>query len=89
MLNQFANINMAKNIEKFDYYAEQFDKLPLFLMNFYGSTTKEKILSTIIYTIEKHNIQMIVLDTLQFMLSEQGEGFKKFEIQDSLMAKLR
>jgi twinkle protein len=59
------------------------------MMNFYGSTTADKILSTIIYSIEKHNIHMVVLDTLQFMLSEQGEGFKKFELQDSLMAKLR
>lgn len=32
---------------------------------------------------------MIVIDTLQFLLSEQGEGFKKFELQDTLMAKLR
>ncbi len=59
------------------------------MMNFYGSTTADKILSTIIYSIEKYNIHMVVLDTLQFMLSEQGEGFKKFELQDSLMAKLR
>lgn len=58
-------------------------------MNFYGSTNIEKILSTIIYTIEKHNIHVVVLDTLQFMLSEQGEGYKKFELQDALMAKLR
>lgn len=32
---------------------------------------------------------MIVIDTLQFLLSEQAEGFKKFELQDTLMAKLR
>jgi len=32
---------------------------------------------------------MVILDTLQFILSEQAEGFKKFELQDSLMARLR
>ena len=36
-----------------------------------------------------HNIHCVVLDTMQFMLSEQAEGFKKFELQDTLMSKLR
>jgi hypothetical protein len=47
-------------------------------MNFHGSQNIDKILSTIIYSIEKHNVHVVVLDTLQFMLSEQAEGFKKF-----------
>lgn len=58
-------------------------------MNFFGSTNIEKIISTIIYSIEKYNIHMVILDTLQFILSEQAEGYKKFELQDSLMARLR
>lgn len=58
-------------------------------MNFYGSQSIDKILATIIYSIEKHNVHIVVLDTLQFMLSEQAEGFKKFELQDTLMARLR
>lgn len=51
MITQFANTNLAKNIEKFDYYASKFEKLPLFLMNFFGSTQIEKILSTMVYSI--------------------------------------
>jgi twinkle protein len=78
MLNQFSGCNLAKNVARFEYFADRFEKLPLHLMNFYGSTSMEKILATIVYTIEKHNIHVVVLDTLQFMLSEQGEGFKKF-----------
>jgi len=58
-------------------------------MNFYGSHSIEKILSTIVYAIEKHNVHVVVIDTLQFLLSEQGDGFKKFELQDTLMARLR
>lgn len=34
-------------------------------------------------------MHIVVIDTLQFLLSEQGDGFKKFELQDTLMAKLR
>jgi len=38
-------------------------------MNFFGSTSIEKIISTIVYSIEKYNIHMVVIDTLQFLLS--------------------
>ena len=47
-------------------------------MNFYGSHNIDKILSTIIYSIEKYNVHVVMIDTLQFLLSEQAEGFKKF-----------
>lgn len=31
----------------------------------------------------------MVLDTLQFFLSEQAEGIKRFDLQDKVMARLR
>lgn len=31
----------------------------------------------------------IVIDTLQFFLSGQGEGFKKFDVQDYVMSEFR
>lgn len=58
-------------------------------MDFYGSHSIDKILTTIVYSIEKYNVHIVVIDTLQFLLSEQAEGFKKFELQDTLMARLR
>lgn len=63
--------------------------MPLQFMKFYGSTNIDKIISTIIYTIEKEFIYAIVLDTLQFMLSGQAEGYQRFELQDKLIARLR
>ena len=38
---------------------------------------------------QKHNISFVVLDTLQFLLSDQAEGFKKFDLQDKVMSRLR
>jgi twinkle protein len=89
MLYQFSDIRLDKHLEKYEYVADKFSKLPLHFMNFYGSHSIEKILSTIVYSIEKHNVHMVVIDTLQFLLSEQADGFRKFELQDTLMAKLR
>jgi hypothetical protein len=47
-------------------------------MKFHGSTDVDKIISTIIYLIEEEGIYAVILDTLQFMLSGQAEGFQKF-----------
>jgi len=51
MINQFSGVNLYKNPEKFEFYADAFGKLPLHFMNFYGSSDIEKVLSTIVYSI--------------------------------------
>jgi twinkle protein len=58
-------------------------------MSFFGSTDIEKVFGTIEYAIEKYNISHIVIDTLQFLLSDQATGFEKFDLQDRVMARLR
>lgn len=58
-------------------------------MSFFGSTDLEKVFSTIEYSIEKYGISHIVIDTLQFLLSDQAVGFAKFDLQDSVMSRLR
>lgn len=78
MLYQYSDLKLDKHLERYDYFADKFTKLPLHFMNFHGSQNIDRILSTITYSIEKHNVHIVVLDTLQFMLSEQAEGFKKF-----------
>ena len=89
MMYQFSETQLDKHMEKYQNYADQFSKLPIHFMNFYGSQDIEKVISTIIYSIQKYNINLVVIDTLQFLLSDQESGFKKFELQDSFMAKLR
>jgi twinkle protein len=58
-------------------------------MSFYGSNDVNKVLGTITYAIERYSVSLVVIDTLQFFLSGQGEGFKKFDMQDYVMAELR
>jgi twinkle protein len=78
MLQQFSQKNLVRQKELFDHYAQQFEKLPFYFLSFFGSTDPDKVLATIRYAVEKLDINLIVLDTLQFMLSGQAEGFRKF-----------
>lgn len=58
-------------------------------MSFHGSNDVNKVLGTITYAIERYGVTFIVIDTLQFLLSGQGEGYKKFDMQDYVMSELR
>lgn len=44
-------------------------------MNFYGSTDVTSIMKTLDHAIYAYDIQLICIDNLQFMLSNQAEGY--------------
>lgn len=49
-------------------------------MNFYGSTPPDKIFSTLEHAVYAHDIGLICIDNMQFMLSDQAQGFNKFDL---------
>ena len=59
------------------------------LLDFYGSTSPEEIFETLEYSIIAHDISIMCLDNLQFMLSAQAYGYGKFDLQDLVVQKLR
>ena len=59
------------------------------MLDFYGSQSPEVIFETLEYSIIAHDISVMCLDNLQFMLSEQAYGPNKFELQDTVVSKLR
>jgi hypothetical protein len=89
MLTQFAGINLSEHTEKFDFYADRFEDIPLYLQTYFGSTELDRILEIIDYAIYAYDIGHIVIDNLQFMLSGQGRGFERLELQDLMISKLR
>ena len=58
-------------------------------MSFHGANDVNKVLGTITYAIERYGVTFVVIDTLQFLLSGQGEGYKKFDVQDYVMSEFR
>jgi len=68
---------------------ESLEQLPLHLLDFYGSTEPEQIFETLEYSIMAHDISVMCLDNLQFMLADQAYGYSKFDLQDKVVSKLR
>ena len=89
MLLQFSEANLIKSPESFEFYANRFENMPLYFMKFFGSSELDKILSTIDFAIYTYDISHIVIDNLQFLLSGQGRGFEKFDLQDQAVSKFR
>lgn len=89
MLSQLSGHCIETQIESFDYWADQLEKIPMIFQNFFGSTDQQKILDMINYCVHNYDVGHVVLDNLQFMLSGQGKGFDKFEVSDLFISNLR
>ena len=59
------------------------------MLKFFGSTDIDKMLDSLDYAVYAYDIAHIVIDNLQFMLSGQAIGYTKFDLQDSVISKLR
>lgn len=64
---------------------------PIFFMDYFGSTPLETVLESMHQAVRDHQIQHIILDNLQFMLSGQHSNgaFDKFDLTDRTVAALR
>jgi twinkle protein len=82
MLCQLAGKNLSYFPDQFNDYCDQFSELPIYFMNYYGSTQIEKVLESMEYAIYSYDVGHVLIDNLQFMLSNQSYGFDKFDNQD-------
>ena len=89
MLNQYAGTDLSKEPHRFDYYADQFEHIPVYLQTYFGSTHVDDVLTMIDYAIYTHDVGHIIIDNLQFMLSGQGRYRERFEMQDEVISSLR
>ena len=76
-------------LAQFNQWADRFEQLPLYFMKFFGSNSVESVLDAMEYAVYVYDVEHILLDNLQFMLSEQGRGFDRFEMQDRAVALFR
>lgn len=89
MLNQYAGVDLAKEPNRFDFVADRFENIPMFFQTYFGSTHVDDVTTMIDYAIYTHDVGHVVIDNLQFMLSGQGRGMERFDMQDDVVAKLR
>ena len=61
----------------------------MYFMRFFGSSSVEQVLDAMDYAVYMHDVQHVVLDNLQFMLTGQSEKFDRFELQDRAISEFR
>jgi twinkle protein len=71
--------------------ADRFSALPLHFMKFHGGSDLEDVLDAMDYAVYCHDVEHIILDNLQFMISRNtlNKSFDKFDVQDVAIEKFR
>eukprot|EP00808_Paulinella_micropora_P023520 g12676.t1 len=89
LLSQFSGVDFDRDVSTFHEWADRFEQLPFYFLKFFGSSPLDQVLDAMDYAVYVKDVQHIVLDNLQFMLSGQTKGYDKFEIQDQAISKFR
>lgn len=100
LLQQFArgpliaeqNQDKAKQLEAIEVLADKFQDLPLYFMKFHGGSNVDDVIDAMEYAVYVNDVQHIMLDNMQFMMSRNTRGFSnfdKFDMQDAALDKFR
>lgn len=86
-----AGTNRA--IEGIDAVADRFNQLPLHFMTFHGGSEVDQVLDAMDFAVYCHDVEHVIIDNLQFMLSRVGRHVSsnenKFDVQDLAIDKFR
>ncbi|XP_022089225.1 twinkle protein, mitochondrial-like isoform X2 [Acanthaster planci] len=91
MLTQFAQVNLEKNLDKFDKWADKFEMLPLYFMTFHGQQTLKAVIEAMSHAVYVHDIEHVIVDNLQFMVGYSDKQFmlERFAMYDHIIAAFR
>lgn len=89
MMKQFADKDLSQHVHEFQTWADRFEQLPMYFLKYFGSTDVEELIGVLSHAHHVYDIQHIVIDNLQFMLSGQGAALEKWDIQDRVISALR
>ncbi|XP_003747032.2 twinkle protein, mitochondrial [Galendromus occidentalis] len=86
LMTQFALVPLTENMARFDEIADEFQKLPLFMLKFHGQESINNVVEAMMHAVYVHDIQHVILDNLQFMM---GVAVERFQLQDTIVSTLR
>ncbi|XP_052073848.1 twinkle mtDNA helicase-like [Mytilus californianus] len=90
MLIQYAKKKLSpENLNEFDNYADEFQKLPMHFMTFFGQNDIKKVIDTMAHAVYIHDTQHIIVDNLQFMMGSDMDVTDKFSKQNIVYAAFR
>ncbi|KAJ8733896.1 hypothetical protein PYW07_014447 [Mythimna separata] len=90
MLQQFAGVPLEQNLQDFNKYADDFQKLPIYYLAFHGQQPIKVVMEAVEHARYMHDISHVVVDNVQFMLGlgEDRDG-DRYHRQDAVIAAFR
>lgn len=91
MMTQFAQIPLKKFPEKYDYWADKFEELPLYFMTFHGQELLKNVIEAMIHAVKFYRTKHIIIDNIQFMLGtgNMNSSMDRFFRQDLMVSEFR
>ncbi|XP_011333970.1 twinkle protein, mitochondrial isoform X2 [Ooceraea biroi] len=91
MLQQMAEVSLEENLDKFNTYADAFNKLPIYFMTFHGQQNIKVVMDAVQHATYVHDIAHVIIDNMQFMMgiSDESRQFDRFWKQDKIIAEFR
>ncbi len=97
LLQQYSHgplpLDRKEKSQALEVIADRFENLPMYFMKFHGGSDIDDVLDAMEYAAYVHDVQHIILDNMQFMISRNSpkynSSFDKFEIQDIAIEKFR
>ena len=93
------NTSYDSNIKKFYFLAlaDKFESLPMHFLKFHGGSDVDHVLDAMEYAAYVYDVDHIILDNMQFMISRTasqakkggGSAYDKFDMQDVAIEKFR
>ncbi|KAG5308048.1 PEO1 protein, partial [Acromyrmex insinuator] len=89
MLQQMAEVPLEDNLDKFNTYADAFNKLPIYFMTFHGQQNIKVVMDAVMHATYVHDIAHVIIDNVQFMMGMSEEVTDRFWKQDKIIAQFR
>ncbi|XP_043286242.1 twinkle protein, mitochondrial [Venturia canescens] len=91
MLQQMAGVCLDENIQHFDTFADDFEKLPIYFMTFHGQQSVKVVMEAVEHATYVHDIAHVIIDNVQFMMgtSEDSKHIDRFWRQDVIVSAFR
>lgn len=93
LLRQLAGhpFDPLTNLADFNYWADAFERLPVYFMTFHGQQTIKVVMEAIEHATYVNDIQHVIIDNVQFMMgiSDEVKHGDRFWKQDAIIAAFR
>ncbi|XP_033095571.1 twinkle protein, mitochondrial-like isoform X2 [Anneissia japonica] len=90
MLRQLSQLNIEKNMEVFDLWADKIELLPLYFLDFHGQQGIKAVVEAMTHAVYVHDIEHVIVDNLQFMVGTSDRNINdRFAVYDAIIATFR